>query len=31
MDLAPKTALVERNGAVVEIPAEEILAGDILR
>ena len=24
MDLAPKTALVERSGGVVEIPAEEI-------
>lgn len=31
MDLAPKTALVERNGRVEEIPAEEIRVGDILQ
>ena len=31
MDLAPKTALVERSGGVVEIPAEEIQIGDILQ
>jgi len=31
MDLAPKTALVERNGQVVEIAAEDMLTGDILQ
>ncbi len=31
MDLAPKTALVERNGQVVEIAAEDMLPGDILQ
>ncbi|HIZ65896.1 MAG TPA: heavy metal translocating P-type ATPase [Candidatus Blautia pullicola] len=31
IDMAPKTALVERDGQVVEIPAEEILPGDILQ
>ena len=31
MDLAPKTALAERSGGVVEIPAEEIRIGDILQ
>lgn len=31
MDLAPKTALAERDGGVVEIPAEEIRIGDILQ
>lgn len=31
MDMAPKTAFVERDGMVVEIPAEEILPGDILQ
>ena len=31
MDLAPKTAFVERSGGVVEIPAEEIQIGDILQ
>ena len=30
MDLAPKTALVERGDAEVEIPAEEVRAGDIV-
>ena len=30
LDLAPKTALAERNGVVTEIPAQEILPGDIL-
>ncbi len=30
MDLAPKTALVERNGVEMEIPSEEVLVGDIL-
>lgn len=29
MDLTPKTATVQRNGALVEIPAEEIAVGDI--
>lgn len=28
MDLAPKTALVEREGAEIEIPVEEVRAGD---
>lgn len=31
MDLAPKTALVERNGQVVEIAAEDVLTGDVLQ
>ena len=31
MDLAPKTAFVERDGGVVEIPAEWIQIGDILQ
>ena len=31
MDMAPKTAFVERDGMVVEIPAEEILPGDVLQ
>lgn len=30
MDLAPKTALVERDGAETEIPVEEVRAGDIV-
>ena len=30
MDLAPKTAFVERDGAEVEIPVEEVRPGDIL-
>ncbi len=30
MDLAPKTALVLRNGKETEIPAEEVVIGDIL-
>ena len=30
MNLAPKTALVERHGAELEIPAEEVVRGDIL-
>ena len=29
MDMAPKTAVVERNGRQMEIPAEEALVGDI--
>ena len=29
IDLAPKTAFVERNGNIVEIPAEQVVAGDI--
>ena len=31
MDMAPKTAFVERDGMVVGIPAEEILPGDVLQ
>ena len=31
MDMAPKTAFVERDGMVVEIPTEEILPGDVLQ
>lgn len=31
INLAPKTALVEREGIVVEIPVEEIVPGDILQ
>ncbi|MEA4987491.1 MAG: heavy metal translocating P-type ATPase [Anaerovorax sp.] len=30
MDLAPKTALVERDGLEMEIPIEEVVVGDIL-
>lgn len=30
IDLSPKTALVERNGIEAEIPAEEVLPGDIV-
>ena len=30
MELTPKTALVERDGAVLEIPAEEVVKGDIV-
>ena len=30
MDLSPKTALVRRNGAVTEIPVEEVRVGDIV-
>lgn len=30
MDLAPKTAIVERNGEQVEIPASEVIKGDIV-
>ena len=30
MRLAPKTARVERNGSVLEIPTEEVVVGDIL-
>lgn len=30
MDLAPKTAIVERNGNEVEIPAEQVMVGDIV-
>ena len=30
IDLAPKTAFVERNGNIVEIPASEVVVGDIL-
>ena len=29
MDLAPKTALIKRNGSEVEIPVEDIAVGDI--
>lgn len=31
IDLAPKTARVERNGQVLEIAAEDVLQGDILQ
>ena len=31
MDMAPKTAFVERDGMVLEIPAEESLPGDVLQ
>ena len=31
MDMAPKTAFVERDGMVLEIPAEEILPRDVLQ
>ena len=30
IDLAPKTAMVERNGDIVEIPVEQVAAGDII-
>jgi len=30
MDLAPKTALVERSGMELEVPLEEVAAGDII-
>ena len=30
VDLAPKTALVERSGQEVEIPVEEVLPGDVV-
>ncbi|MBE6878015.1 MAG: heavy metal translocating P-type ATPase [Ruminococcaceae bacterium] len=30
IDLAPKTALVERDGDIVEMPVEQVAAGDIL-
>lgn len=30
MDLAPKTALVERGGTELEIPVEEVAAGDLV-
>lgn len=30
MELAPKTAIVEKNGAEIEIPAEQVMAGDIV-
>lgn len=30
MDLAPKTAIVERNGVEGEIPAEQVVVGDIV-
>ena len=30
VSLVPKTALVERNGDVLEIPAEEVVKGDLL-
>lgn len=30
MDIAPKEALIRRNGALIEIPAEEIEIGDIM-
>lgn len=30
MDLAPETALVERGGAEIELPVEEIVLGDII-
>ncbi|MBS6723977.1 MAG: heavy metal translocating P-type ATPase [Clostridiales bacterium] len=30
MDLAPKTAVVERNGQEMEIPVEQVQAGDIV-
>lgn len=31
INLAPKTAMVERNGQVVEIAAEDVLIGDVLQ
>ena len=30
MDLSPKTATVRRNGALLEIPVEEVVVGDIV-
>lgn len=30
LNMAPKTALVERDGQVIELPAEDIVSGDIL-
>ena len=30
MDLSPKTASVRRNGAIVEIPVEQVVVGDIV-
>ena len=30
IDLVPQTALVERNGDIVEIPAQQVAAGDVL-
>ena len=30
MNLAPKTALVERNGVALELPTEQLVCGDIL-
>ena len=31
MDLAPKTALLERDGREVEVPVEQVAVGDIVR
>ena len=30
MDLAPKTAMVERNGQQMEIPVEQVIVGDVV-
>ncbi|MBQ2014339.1 MAG: heavy metal translocating P-type ATPase, partial [Peptococcaceae bacterium] len=30
MDLAPKTAIVERNGQQMEIPVEQVIVGDVV-